>query len=600
VRGVEHDGCARAQTAAQAETRKAFARESVVLKGLLGSLWRREKGGEAARKGLAALHAGDLRAAEVEFRRALAASCDTAEVYSGLGRVLWQQGRLDEGLEALRLAVDREPSNPRYQLDLALALEKGAPDESLQHLRMLQGLLPDEPQIEARLHKLLMELCDWDAVERAVNTLEERARREPAEQWTLRVDPFVVHLLPIDQTLVVEAVRQHARRVARAATPVERAARAAPSDRCRLGYVAAEFRDHATAHLAAGLFEQHDRGRFALHAYSLSRGDGSDYEQRARAAFDHFVDLSAVSDVDAARRIASDGVDVLIDLKGYTSGARPGIFARRPAPVQVNYLGYPGSMQAEFIDYIVADAVVVPEPHFQWFSESVLWLPGSYQPNDDRQRIDDLTPSRAALGLPERGTVYCCFNRSYKIERETFAAWMRILSAVPGSVLWLLWSNAATEARLRDAASLAGVDPARLVFARRMPKPEHLARHRVADLFLDTHTVNAHTTASDALWAGLPLITWPGETFASRVAASLLEAVGLPELVVSSLADYERTAVALGRDSESLRRVRARLADNRLEMPLFRTADYARGLERALEKMHSRQLRGERPEAFAV
>jgi protein O-GlcNAc transferase len=571
-----------------------------VLKGLLGSLWRRDRGGEAARKGLAALHAGEARVAEVEFRRALAASSDTAEVYSGLGKALWQQGRLDEGLEAYRLAVDREPSSPRYQLDLALALEKGAPDESLQHLRMLQRLLPDEPRIEARMHKLLMELCDWDAVERAVDALEARADREPAEQWTLRVDPFVAHLLPVSQKLVVEAVRQHARRVARATTPVERHARAERLGRCRLGYVAAEFRDHATAHLAAGLFEQHDRGRFELYAYSLSRGDGSDYEQRARTAFDHFVDLSAVSDVDAVRRIASDGVDILIDLKGYTSGARPGIFARRPAPVQVNYLGYPGSMQADFIDYIIADAIVAPGSHFRWFSESVVWLPGSYQPNDDRQRIDDLTPSRAQLGLPEDGAVYCCFNRSYKIERETFAAWMRILSAVPGSVLWLLWSNAATEARLREAASLAGVDPARLVFAQRLPKAAHLARHRVADLFLDTHTVNAHTTASDALWAGLPLITWPGETFASRVAASLLTAVGLPELIVSSLADYERTAIALGRDSERLRRLRERLADNRLKMPLFRTADYARGLELAFATMHARQRKGEAPQPFAV
>jgi len=571
-----------------------------VLKGLLGSLWRRGKAGEAAHKGLAALQAGDLTVAETAFRRALAANCDTAEVYSGLGSVLWRQGRLDEGLEALRLAVDREPSSPRYQLDLALALEKGAPDEALQHLRRLRKLLPDEPQIEARLHKLLMELCDWDAVERAIGELEARAAREPAEQWTLRVDPFVVQLLPIDPNLVVEAVRQHARRVARTAVAVERQAHAARPPRCRLGYVAAEFRDHATAHLAAGLFEQHDRGRFELFAYSLSRGDGSDYTQRARAAFDHFVDLSAVSDVDAARKMASDGIDILIDLKGYTSGARPGIFARRPAPIQVNYLGYPGSMQAAFIDYLIADAIVVPRRHFQWFSESVVWLPESYQPNDDRQRIDDLTPSRENLGLPERGMVYCCFNRSYKIERETFAAWMRILSVVPGSVLWLLWSNAATETRLREAAVRAGVDPARLLFAQRMPKPEHLARHRVADLFLDTHTVNAHTTGSDALWAGLPLLTWPGETFASRVAASLLEAIGLPELVVSSLADYETTAVALGRDPERLHRIRERLAENRLKMPLFRTADYARSLERALETMQARQLRGERPEAFAV
>jgi len=571
-----------------------------VLKGLLGSLWHREKGGEAARKGLAALQAGDLRAAEAAFRRALAAGCDTAEVYGGLGGALWEQGRLDEGLEALRLAVDREPGNPRYQLGLALALEKGAPDEAVQHLRALQKLLPDEARIEARLHKPLMELCDWDAVERVVGELETRTGREPAEQWTLRIDPFVALALPIAPQLVAEAARQHARRIVHAEAPVLQLKRAAHAGRCRLGYVAAEFRDHATAHLAAGLFERHDRKRFELYAYSLSRGDGSDYERRVRAAFDHFVDLSAVSDVDAARKIASDGIDVLIDLKGYTAGARSGIFARRPAPIQVNYLGYPGSMQAEFMDYIIADPIVVPRPQFRWFSESVVWLPGSYQPNDDRQRIDDATPSRAQLGLPEHGTVYCCFNRSYKIERQTFAAWMRILSAVPGSVLWLLWSNAATESRLREAASLAGVDPMRLVFAQRTAKPKHLARHGVADLFLDTRTYNAHTTASDALWAGLPLLTWPGKTFASRVAASLLEAVGLPELVVSSLADYEGTAIALGRDRERRRRVHERLAENRLKMSLFRTADYAHGLERAIESMHARQLRGDRPDSFAA
>lgn len=570
-----------------------------MLKSLLRALWRREAGAEAARKGTAALQAGKIGVAEAEFRHALSAHRDTADVYAGLGRSLLQQGRMDEGLEALRLAVEREPDSAPHRLELAQALEKTAPAETVDQLRELQKLLPGEAQIDARLHKPLMELCDWDALDAAIADLEARAAREPAEQWTLRVDPYVVQLLPIAQTLVVEAVRRHARRVARAAAPVVRRAGAHPG-RCRVGYVAAEFRDHATAYLAAGLFEQHDRGRFELFAYSLRRGDGGLYEQRARAAFDHFIDLSNIADVEAAQRIAADGIDVLIDLKGYTSGARPAIFASRPAPIQVNYLGYPGSMQADFIDYIIADATVIPKPQFRWFSESVVWLPGSYQPNDDRQLIDDSTPARDALGLPPQGTVYCCFNRNYKIEREVFSAWMRILTAVPDSVLWLLWSNADTEGRLRRAATDAGVDPARLVFARRMPKPEHLARHRVADLFLDTHTVNAHTTASDALWAGLPLLTWPGETFASRVAASLLQAVGLGELVVSSLAEYEATAIALARDHEHLGRLRARLADNRLKMPLFRTADYVRGLEAALATMHERHLRGERPEAFAV
>ena len=571
-----------------------------MLKGLLGSLWRREAGNAAVRKGLAALKAGELHMAEGEFRRALAAGRDAAEVYSGLGRALWQQGRLDEGLEALRLAVEREPGNPHYQLGLATALDKVAPAEAVEHLRIAQKLLPDEPRIDARLHKPLMEICDWDAVEDAVRALEAHAKSEPAERWTLRVDPFMAQVLPLEPAVIAEAVRWHSRRVSQAATPIARQGSAQPSGRLRLGYVDAEFRDHATAHLVAGLFEQHDHKRFELYAYSLRHGDGSEYERRLRGAFDRFVDLSAIADAEAAQRIAADGIDILVDLKGYTSGARPGIFARRPAPIQVNYLGYPGSMQAEFIDYIVGDATVIPQAQFQWFSESVLWLPGSYQPNDDKQRIEEATPSRASLGLPEDGAVFCCFNRSYKIEREIFAAWMRILSAVPGSVLWLLESNAATEARLREAASRSGVEPARLIFAQRMPKAQHLARHRVADLFLDTHTVNAHTTGSDALWAGLPLLTWPGESFVARVAASLLQAVGLPELVAPSLLDYERTAIALGRDRERLRGLRNRLAANRVTSPLFRTADYARGLEQAFETMRARNLRGERPEAFAV
>jgi len=571
-----------------------------MLKGLLGSLWRRDAGGGAVRKGLAALDSGEFEAAEAELRRALAAGRDTADVYSGLGRALWQQGRLDEGLEAHRLAVEREPTNPHYQLALAAAVEKFSPAEAVEHLRLARNLLPDEPRIEARLHKPLMELCDWDGVERAVSELVAHAQSEPAEQWSLRVDPFVAQLLPLAPRLTAEAVRAHSSRVARSATPIARQGSAQASGRLRLGYVDAEFRDHATAHLVVGLFEQHDRKRFALCAYSLRQGDDSEYERRLRGAFDRFVDLSAVSDADAAQRIASDGIDVLIDLKGYTSGARPGIFARRPAPIQVNYLGYPGSMQAEFIDYIVGDATVIPKPQFPWFSESVVWLPGSYQPNDDRQRIDERTPTRAELDLPEHGIVYCCFNRNYKIERETFMAWMRILASVHGSVLWLLWSNEATEARLREAAARAGVDPARLVFAQRMPKARHLARHRAADLFLDTHTVNAHTTGSDALWAGLPLLTWPGESFASRVAASLLQAVGLPELVAPNLAEYEHIAIALGQDRVRLHGLRERLAANRLASPLFRTADYARGLEKAFATMHERQLRGEPPAAFAV
>lgn len=571
-----------------------------MLSTLLRALRRRHSGARgAAEEGHAALLAGKWQAAEAAFRSALTAGDDGGATFHGLGVALWRQGRLDEGLQALQLAVERSPRDVHFRLWLAAALERGAPLECVAQLNEARKLAPDDRRIDARVHKPLMEACAWDAVDAELAALEAHAASEPPERWSERVDPFVALLLPVRKETRRLAALWHARRVAGGAKPLG-APPPPPAQKLRLGYVAAEFNNHATAHLMAGLFEQHDRGRFEITAYSFGRDDGSDYARRVRAAFDRFTDIGALADADAARRIAADGIDVLIDLKGYTAGARPAIFAHRPAPVQVSYVGYPGSMQAPFIDYLVADARVVPRADFGEFSEAPVWLPASYQPNDDRQPIAPQAGPRAAHGLPEDAVVYCSFNRAYKIERAMFAAWMRILAAVPRSVLWLLADNPDTEASLRRAASGAGVDPARLVFAPRKAKPEHLARHRHADLFLDTHTVNAHTTASDALWAGLPVLTWPGDSFAGRVAASLLYAVGLPELAVAALEDYEREAIALGRDAGRRAALRARLAENRLSRPLFSTAAYVRDLEAAFCAMHERRRAGRPPEAFAV
>lgn len=570
-----------------------------MLSALLRSLWRRKPAAGATEAAYAALRTGDYRAAESRFRRTISGGGDGASAFHGLGVALWHQGRLDEGLEALQLAVDRAPRNVDYRLWLATALEKTAPGDAVRHLRAARALAPDSPEIDARIHKPLLELCAWDEVDAELAALQAQALSEPAERWTQRIDPFVALTLPLAPTLRDEATRWHARRILPAARPAGMARRP-PGRRLRVGYVAAEFRDHATAHLMAGLFERHDRERCELFAYSFGADDGSAYRKRLCDAFDRFVEIGTLGDLDAARCIAADGIDILVDLKGYTAGARTRIFAYRPAPVQVNYLGYPGSMQADFMDYIIADAIVVPRIDFGAYSEAVVWLPSTYQVNDDQQPIAEATLTRSAHGLPESALVYCCFNRAYKIERETFGAWMRILGAVPDSVLWLLASNPVTEANLRAAAASAGIDPMRLVFASRQKKPEHLARHRLADLFLDTHTVNAHTTASDALWAGLPLVTWPGESFAGRVAGSLLRAVGLPELIAPTLAEYESTAVRLAHDRKALAALRARLADNRLKSPLFRTGLYARQLEAAYQVMQERRLRGASPEAFAV
>jgi len=569
-----------------------------LLQRLVGS-----RGKAAAPQGLARWRAGDLAGAETAYRSALQSNAADADALYGLGAVLVARKRMDEGIEALQQAVEARPREVAYRVALGNALAQGKlTAEALEHLLEAARLAPQTPELEARLHKPMLDLCDWDRIDAAMERLRGYARSEPAERWTLRAHPWVVLSLPIEDRLRQEVLRQHARRVAAraAALPSVRRTPRASGPRLRVGYVSADFRSHPVGQLAAGLYERHDRARFEISAYSLLGDDGSEHRKRLRAAFDHFADAENLAPQALAQRIADDGIDILVDLAGYTGKTCTEAFALRPAPVQVNYLGYPNSMQAPFIDYLVADRVIAPASEFDAIAEKVAHLPASYQANDDRQATAPQTPTRREAGLPERGFVFCCFNQTYKIERELFAAWMRLLTAVPGSVLWLLASNAQAEARLRAAAAARSIDPARVLFARWARRPEHLARTRLAGLFLDTHTCNGHTTSSDALWAGVPLLTWPGGSFAGRVAASLLHAIGLPELIAPTLDDYERLALELARDSGRLRALRERLAGNRGTQPLFRTEEYARQLERAYEAMWARHLAGEPPAHFAV
>ena len=323
---------------------------------------------------------------------------------------------------------------------------------------------------------------------------------------------------------------------------------------------------------------------------------------RARlvSAFEHFVDLRTVSHGDAARRIHADGIDILVDLKGYTSGARTAILAPRPAPIQVNFLGYPGTMGADFVDYVLADATVAPMADQPQYAEKIVHLPDCYQPNDRMRAIAEPAPTRAQCGLPERGFVFCSFNNSQKLTPGFFAIWMRLLKAVPGSVLWLLGTGATIEANLRREAHSRGVAPERLVFAPMIGLAEHLARYRHADLFLDTLPYNGHTTASDALWAGVPVLTCAGPTFAGRVAASLLKAVGLRELTTASAGEYEALALRLATEPALLTGLRRRLAANRATAPLFDAARFARGIEAAYARMWEIWRAGRPPEPFAV
>jgi predicted O-linked N-acetylglucosamine transferase (SPINDLY family) len=347
--------------------------------------------------------------------------------------------------------------------------------------------------------------------------------------------------------------------------------------------------------------EHHDKTRFETTAVSLRAGDGSEMRRRIEAAFDRFIDVQAMSDAQVATMLRELEVDIAIDLNGYAGEKRPGILAHRPAPVQVNYLGYPGTMDVPFINYIIADHVVIPDKHQIHYSEKVVCLPHAYLPNDRKRRIAEKTPSRAEEGLPETGFVFACLNNTYKIGPEMFDVWMRLLRGVDGSVLWLKSTNTAAMSNLRREAKARGVAPERLVFASRVPRAEdHLARLRLADLFLDTLPYNAHATACDALWAGLPVLTCTGNSFPARVGASLLHAIGLPELVTSSLAEYEELALALARNPERLAGIKAKLMRNRDTEPLFDTARFTRDLESAYTAMWERQQAGLPPTSFAV
>lgn len=367
----------------------------------------------------------------------------------------------------------------------------------------------------------------------------------------------------------------------------------APSQRIRIGYLSNDFHDHATAFLMVELFENHNVEQFELFAYSYGEDDGKAMRARLVSCFEHFVDVQALTVGETAERINCDGIDILIDLKGFTQGTRTEVLAHRPAPVQVNYLGYPGTLGAGLCDYIITDHFLTPEDSGPNYSESFAYLPDTYQPHGRNISVA-VSPSRTSVGLPEDGFVFCCFNQSRKITPDVFAVWCRLLSHNPDSVLWLLADRLA-EGNLRNLAMQYGVLPSRLVFADHLSQEEHLSRLQLADLLLDTLPYNAHTTASDALWAGVPMVTCAGETFASRVAGSLLHAVGLPELITQDLEGYFDLAFELSSNPSLYDSVASRLAQSRLTSPLFDIKRYTLNLEDLYRQMWRRYQSGSKP-----
>jgi predicted O-linked N-acetylglucosamine transferase (SPINDLY family) len=372
------------------------------------------------------------------------------------------------------------------------------------------------------------------------------------------------------------------------------------NEKIRVGYLSGGLHQHPTAALSVDLFESHDRSRFEVIGFSTGPDDDSPMRKRIVNAFDSFYDVRAKSDRDIAELINSMRVDILVDRSGYTTNSRPGVFADRPAPIQVNYLGYPGTLGADFYDYVIADPTVLPFDQQEFFSERIVHLPDCYQSNDSKRAIVASAMTREQANLPANGVVFCCFNNPAKITAQIFDIWMRLLRQVPRSTLWLLGDQGIAAENIRREAMSRGVEMERVVFAPWTEPGLHLARHRLADLFLDTLPFNAHTTASDALWAGVPVITCYGESFAGRVAASLLKAAGMPELVTTNLNEYEALALRLATDPTQLDALRERLEKTRLDSPLFDTRRYRTHIEEAFTEMWQIWQRGDRPISFTV
>jgi predicted O-linked N-acetylglucosamine transferase (SPINDLY family) len=373
-----------------------------------------------------------------------------------------------------------------------------------------------------------------------------------------------------------------------------------PNGKIRVGYYSADFHNHATAYLMAEMFESHDPERFEL--YGISYGPNKSDEMRLRVSktFKQFIHVSNYSDIEIAKLSRELGIDIAVDLKGFTGDSRTGIFSLRCAPIQVNYLGYPSTMGASYIDYIVADQTVIPIESQKYYSEKIVYMPHSYQVNDSKRKISDRFFTKEALDLPKQGFVFCCFNSSYKILPDTFDLWMDLLQEVGGSVLWLFEDNLTASVNLRLQAQLRGVDPSRLVFAKPMDLADHLARHQLADLCLDTLPYNTHTTASDALWAGLPVLTLPGQSFAARVTASLLCSLDMPELIAVSREDYREKAINLAKNQVLLKQLKEKLNRNRLTAPLFNGQIFAKNIEKAYEAMNQRHVNDQSPDHIYI
>jgi protein O-GlcNAc transferase len=532
------------------EATSVYDRLFAIRKDWPGSIW--------IRRAMAQNAAQDIAGAIESYREAARLDPDDMQVQLHLGTLCVQQRRYGEGEGALARALELDPGN-RYALSMVA---------------------------HARQHR-----CAWSGLAELFARISGVLEGDDAET-NFPCVPFATLAMPLSPHAQLHAAQRWSRTIARDPLPPRPVVNLDPGQRLRVAFATWNMRDHPTMHLSLEFWEKIDRSRLEMFAYSLRADDDNPFQRRARAAFEHYADVSQDAIGRIAQRIRDDGIAILIDRNGYTLNAREGIFPLRPAPIQINCIGFPGTMGAPWYDYIFTDRFSVPEHLRRYYTEQPLYMPHMAFPSDTTRLPPGPAPSRAACGLPEVGFVFCCFNTSYKILPDMFAIWMRLLARTPDSVLWLLETSAEVRANLRAEAKAANVDPDRLVFAPIVPVGVHVARNAAADLFLDSYPYGAHTTANDALLAGLPVLTCAGETLVSRIAGSQLAAIGLDELITTSLEDYEARAIELVTRPGLLAGYRARLAVNRTHAPLFDMTRYARDFEAAMQRIWADHVAG--------
>ena len=530
------------------------------------------------------------------YDKALALKPDLESAWLGRGNVFCDLERYGEAFAAYDKALALKPDLGSAWLGRSKIFFKlKRHEEAANACAEVLKIDPQHPFAKGILLHQKMLSCNWKEVDALITEIDEDVVLRK-----LSAEPFCwqgVAKSPRSLQLCAELYNKNN------FPPINKIAASKPfvnHEKIRVGYSSGELREQATSHLIVGLFEHHDNSRFEIYGIDNGWDDQSEIRKRINASVHSIIDIRRLSDQSAAAVICANEIDILVNLNGYFGEERTGVFANRAAAIQVNYLGFPGTLGAGYMDYIIADQLVIPENHKEFYSEKVVYLPNCYQANDDRKKISTHNFTRLEFGLPENGFVFCCFNNSYKILPDVFDCWMRILRKIDGSVLWLIEDNAIAATNLRKEAVARGIDADRLKFAKRITLADHLARHKLADLFLDTLPSNAHTTASDALWAGLPVLTCSGETFAGRVAASLLNAIRLPELRTTTLEAYEHMAVDLATHPEKLAAVKRKLADNRLTTPLFDTAHFTKHIEAAYAAMYERYQAGLAPDHITV